>query len=75
MLHILALLTFVFSPLAMAKSRPPIKNRSGIDIEYRQRLWNSDSKQIDTGYVVIKDSQSSKLVVIQLQESEPDSSL
>ncbi len=74
-MHILTAFILIFSSLAIAKTRPPIKNRSGIDIEYRQRLWNSDSKQIDTGYVVIKDSKSEKLVVLQLQESEPDSSV
>ncbi len=78
MLLRISILLLCISGLAHAQNlqkRPPVKNRSGIEIEYQQRLWNKDSKSIDTGYVVIQDSESNKTVVVQLQEREPDSSI
>ncbi len=37
--------------------------------------WNEDSKKIDTAVLFVKDSKSNRIVQIELQESEPDSSI
>jgi TolA-binding protein len=75
--HLVLLL--LIAPIAVAqttsKKRPPIRNKSGINVEYQQRLWNKDSKKIDTGYVAIKDAESNKIVIVQVEENEPDSSV
>jgi tetratricopeptide (TPR) repeat protein len=43
-------------------------------ISYASQAWNTDSKKVDTAFVVLRDKGTGKLVTIQLEETEPDSS-
>ncbi len=45
-----------------------------MNIEYGSSSWNTDSRTIDTAYLVMKDKTTGKFVQIQLEETEPDSS-
>lgn len=52
---------------------PPSDGRA-MNIEYGAPSWNTDPRSIDSAYMVMKDKASGKLVQIQLEETEPDSS-
>jgi tetratricopeptide (TPR) repeat protein len=45
-----------------------------IHISYGSQSWNTDSAKIDTASLVLRDKNSGKIVQIQLDETEPDSS-
>lgn len=45
-----------------------------MSISYGSSSWNADSKKIDSAYLVLRDKASGKIVQIQLEETEPDSS-
>ena len=60
---------------ANSSKKPPIKNKSEVLIEFEERKWNIDSKKLDTGYVVIRDSSTKKIAITQLIETEPDSAI
>jgi len=45
-----------------------------MNIEYGSPSWNTDSRKIDNAYMVMKDKNTGKMVQIQLEETEPDSS-
>lgn len=47
---------------------------SAMSINYGSSSWNTDSRKIDTAHLLLRDKNSGKLVKIQLEESEPDSS-
>ncbi|MGZ3722972.1 MAG: tetratricopeptide repeat protein [Bdellovibrionales bacterium] len=45
-----------------------------IHVSYGSASWNTDSTKIDTASVVLRDKNTGKLIQIQLEETEPDSS-
>ena len=45
-----------------------------LHITYGSPSWNTDSAKIDTAMIVLRDKTSGKIVQIQLEETEPDSS-
>lgn len=55
--------------------RPPVKAGQQVKIIYGSAPWNVDSTKVDSAFLYIKDSQTNKLVKIQLEETEPDSSV
>lgn len=55
--------------------RTPVKSGTQIKIVYGSAPWNIDSAKIDTAFLYIRDIQTKKLVKIQLEETEPDSSI
>ncbi len=68
------LLLLSFAP-AHSQSAAPAKSYDGqtMNINYGSNSWNTDSRSIDSAYLVMKDK-SGKMVQIQLEETEPDSS-
>ncbi len=66
------ILLSVFAPLSLsAKSIDPSRLMS---ISYGSSSWNTDSKKIDSAYLIMRDKKTGKIVQIQLEETEPDSS-
>ena len=55
------------------KPKSPDVNRQ-MTITYGSPSWNTDSTKIDTAFVLLRDKASGKIVHIQLEETEPDSS-
>lgn len=45
-----------------------------MSLTYGSPSWNTDSAKIDTAFLVLKDKATGKIVQIQLEETEPDSS-
>jgi len=43
-------------------------------VTYGAKSWNTDSRKNDTAFLLMRDKQSGKIVQIQLEETEPDSS-
>lgn len=69
------LLAMSFTAHAADKVRkPPVKANQQIKIIYASAPWNVDSTKIDSAFLYLKDTQSNKLVKINLEETEPDSS-
>jgi len=72
----LVLLALATTVHANEKSKkPPVKSGQQIKIVYGSAPWNVDSTKIDTAFLYIRDFQTKKLVKIQLEETEPDSSI
>lgn len=69
----LRLLCFV-GPLVLI-SNIAVANPTGrvTHITYKSPSWNTDSRKIDTAYLILRDKVSGKNVQIQLEETEPDS--
>lgn len=62
---------------ALAENAPKkssLEIQRAMSVTYGSPAWNLDSKKIDSAFLVIKDKTSGKLLQIQLEESEPDSS-
>ncbi len=72
MLAHLILLTLSSLP-ALAQEKP-IQAGGQMSITYGSPSWNSDSAKIDSAYLVIRDRNSGRLIQINLEETEPDSS-
>ncbi len=45
-----------------------------MSIAYGSEAWNTDSREIDSAFLIMRDKSSGKIVQIQLEETEPDSS-
>ena len=73
-LHVLLAISITAHAAEKKARRPPVK-AGQIKIIYGSAPWNIDSKKIDSAFLYIKDSQTNKLVKIQLEETEPDSSI
>lgn len=62
----------------VSKEKPLPKKASvanrGMAISYGSPSWNTDSTKIDSAYLMMRDKNTGKIVQIQLEESEPDSS-
>lgn len=67
-----------------AEDRKPPAKKSGahanlnmdrvMHITYGSPSWNLDSTKVDSAYLILRDNNTGKLVQIQLEETEPDSS-
>lgn len=67
---------FAQSPIkAKRQPKAPIDINKTIFISYGSSTWNTNSAQIDSAFIVLRDKTSGKLVQISLEESEPDSAL
>jgi tetratricopeptide (TPR) repeat protein len=73
---VLALLALILTaPNINAQTKKVAPSDAGtMHIEYGSSSWNVDSRQIDSAFMVMKDKATGKLVQIQLEETEPDSS-
>jgi hypothetical protein len=72
--HLLALTLLVACSItALAKGKTVEANRL-MSITYGSTSWNTDSTKIDSAYLVLRDKMTGKLVQINLEETEPDSS-
>lgn len=71
---------FLFNSFAFAQEKEAKPAKKSLDvsralsISYGSPSWNTDSTKIDTAYLILKDKASGKIVRIQLEETEPDSS-
>lgn len=74
-LHVLFVLSITAHGAEKKARRVPVKAGQQIKIIYGSAPWNIDSTKVDSAFLYIKDSQSNKLVKIQLEETEPDSSI
>lgn len=59
---------------AQAKKRKTVDLSKIIYVNYGSQSWNTDSTKIDTASLVLRDKSTGKIVQIQLEETEPDSS-
>jgi len=67
------LLLALFSINAFAQNKPVQASRL-MSIAYGSPSWNTDSTKIDSAYLILRDKATNKIVQIQLEETEPDSS-
>lgn len=77
MVQILILITLSFFTNAQAPNSPakkPLLTGQSMTITYGSVSWNADSKSADSAYLVIRDKNTEKLVLVTLEETEPDSS-
>ncbi len=74
-MHIL--LTFILASTALAqnKQRPNFHSNHKIIISYGNLQWNQDATKIESGTIVLRDNHTGKLILIELQETEPNSSI
>ncbi|HMN67444.1 MAG TPA: hypothetical protein PKC28_02800 [Bdellovibrionales bacterium] len=61
-------------PQAKPKKSIAIDSGRATSISYGSPSWNTDSTKIDSAYLVMRDKTSGKILQIQLEETEPDSS-
>ncbi len=73
MVILLAFWLGAFSPSAGANEKILVDHHP-ININYGSPSWNTDSRKIDSAFMVVKDKSTGKIVQIQLEETEPDSS-
>lgn len=69
----IALLALLFSFNLFAQDRSSTDGQT-MNIKYGSPSWNTDSRKLDSAYIVMKDKATGKMVQIQLEETEPDSS-
>jgi tetratricopeptide (TPR) repeat protein len=56
------------------KGQKPLDVNRHMFISYGSPSWNTDSTRVDSAFLVLRDRGSGKIVQIQLEETEPDSS-
>lgn len=61
-------------PLAKTEVKAAVGEQS-FKITYGSTSWNLDSSQPDSAYLFLRDRKTGKIVKIQLEETEPDSSI
>jgi len=61
--------------LAHAKTKIRLSNSREIRFSYTSPSWNSDPKTIDSAFLIFKDDLTNRMAQIQLEETEPDSSV
>jgi len=62
------------SKVSAKRGRAKISLEGQIQVIFANKLWNTSSTEINTGTLVLRDAITKRVVKIQLQESEPDSS-
>ncbi|MGE0631621.1 MAG: hypothetical protein AB7O96_04395 [Pseudobdellovibrionaceae bacterium] len=67
----------LFSQILSAQDRGSdtitVNPKFPLDIEYDFRPWNKNPKEVETGFLIVRDSKSGRVAKIVLQETEPDS--
>ncbi len=68
---------FVLLTCASLFSHAQVKVSSSkpVRLEYRSAIWNKNSNEVEYKSILLRDSNSKKMVHIQLQETEPDSGI
>ncbi|MCE3009000.1 MAG: hypothetical protein LW875_00090 [Proteobacteria bacterium] len=68
---------FILSQLSFAQIQPSvvIKPNVPVTFEYISPAWNKAPSEIDSGYIVVRDSKNGNLVKAELRESEVNSAL
>lgn len=74
LIAISSLQTFAQTPARTAAPSRPVDAARLMSITYGEPSWNMDSTKIDSAYLVMRDKNTGKIVQIQLEETEPDSS-
>ncbi len=74
------LVIFLFFNTSLAatkvtKKRAEIDSQNIIEVRYSNPDWNKSSSEIDTGVILLRDSQSKKTLQILLEETAPDSGI
>ncbi len=72
--HLLALTLLVVSATTAFAQIKPVEASRLMSITYSSPSWNNDSTKIDTAYLLLRDKTTGKIVQINLEETEPDSS-
>ncbi|MBX3021671.1 MAG: tetratricopeptide repeat protein [Bdellovibrionales bacterium] len=57
-----------------AQKKTVVDSKRPMSISYGSPSWNTDSTKIDSAFLVMRDKATGKIVQIQLEETEPDSS-
>lgn len=65
----------VFALPAFAKTNIRLSTSREIRFTYNSPSWNTDPEKIDTAFLIFKDDISNRMAQIQLEETEPDSSV
>ena len=78
--RLIPILLLLFNTLALAQENTKPAKKAldvsrALSISYGSPSWNTDPSKIDTAYLILKDKSSGKIVRIQLEETEPDSSI
>lgn len=66
------------APMVTTPPAPAVKASVGdqsMRIVYGSPAWNTDSKNVDSAFLFMRDKKTGKTVKIQLEETEPDSSI
>jgi tetratricopeptide (TPR) repeat protein len=71
--HLLTSLVLI-SAIAFAQNQPVFEANRQMSISYGSPSWNTNPAKIDSAFLIVRDKDSGKLVRIQLEETEPDSS-
>lgn len=76
---VLLICVFIYSSVGHSqektdKKSAPLTTGRITQITYGSKTWNTDSGKVDSAYLIIRDKASGKLVQINLEETEPDSS-
>jgi hypothetical protein len=58
-----------------AKERRNIDLNRSVRIEYKEPSWNKSKTQVETASVIVKDANTSRMVRVQLSETEADSGI
>lgn len=77
--HLFTLTLLVFTSAAFAQPKKPVITRPLeanrlMSITYGSPSWNTNSATIDAAYLIMRDKATGKIVQINLEETEPDSS-
>lgn len=65
---------FAQAPARTGAPSRPVDSGRLMSITYGEPSWNTNSSQIDSAFLVLRDKNTGKIVQIQLEETEPDSS-
>lgn len=68
----LLLVPFLLSSISHAQKKVEVERQ--MSISYGSPSWNTDPTKIDSAFLILRDRATTKLVQIQLEETEPDSS-
>jgi hypothetical protein len=60
---------------SLSKRSPIIRSQENLRIVFRAPEWNRDPKAIETGFAVMRDRETNRLIQLELVESSPDSSV
>ena len=71
---LVTLTLLIISSISASAQNKPIEASRLMSITYGSPSWNNDSTKIDSAYLILRDKATGKIVQINLEETEPDSS-